>query len=119
MSQSIPAAVPGKAEVILPTAAGPLRLLNRERAILQFNRRVLAQALREDVPLLAQKFLHDISEEYGDARKVILPEAMKALQAMPWTGNVRELRNVIERLVIMCGDEITADEVSTYANFGQ
>ncbi|TAE36899.1 MAG: sigma-54-dependent Fis family transcriptional regulator [Runella slithyformis] len=74
---------------------------------------------REDVPLLAQKFLHDISEEYGDARKVILPEAMEALQVMPWTGNVRELRNVIERLVIMCGDEITADEVNMYVNFGQ
>ena len=74
---------------------------------------------REDVPLLAQKFLHDISEEYGDAKKTILPEAMKTLQTMPWTGNVRELRNVIERLVIMCGDEITADEVNMYANFGQ
>jgi two-component system, NtrC family, nitrogen regulation response regulator NtrX len=74
---------------------------------------------REDVPLLAQKFLHDISEEYGDARKVILPDAMKALQAMPWTGNVRELRNVIERLVIMCGDQIAAEEVNMYANFGQ
>ena len=74
---------------------------------------------REDVPLLAQKFLHDISEEYGDVKKTILPEAMKTLQTMPWTGNVRELRNVIDRLVIMCGDEITADEVNMYANFGQ
>jgi len=74
---------------------------------------------REDVPLLAQKFLHDISEEYGDAKKTILPDAMKTLQTMPWTGNVRELRNVIERLVIMCGDEITDDEVNMYANFGQ
>ena len=73
---------------------------------------------REDIPLLAQKFLNDISEEYGDTRKAILPEGMKALQTMPWTGNVRELRNVIERLVIMCGEEITADDVQLYAGFG-
>lgn len=73
---------------------------------------------REDIPLLAQKFLNDISEEYGDTRKAILPEGMKALQTMAWTGNVRELRNVIERLVIMCGEEITADDVQLYAGFG-
>jgi two-component system, NtrC family, nitrogen regulation response regulator NtrX len=73
---------------------------------------------REDVPLLAQKFLHDIAEEYVGNPKEILPEAMKYLQSLPWTGNVRELRNVIERLIIMCGDEITVEDVRLYASFG-
>jgi two-component system, NtrC family, nitrogen regulation response regulator NtrX len=75
---------------------------------------------REDIPLLSEKFLHDISDEYGDvAPKIITPEAMVYLQNLPWTGNVRELRNVIERLVIMCGNEIMAEDVKLYANFGQ
>ena len=58
---------------------------------------------KEDIPLLADKFLHDISIEYNAPMKAIEPAAMAYLQSMPWTGNVRELRNVIERLVMMCG----------------
>ena len=50
--------------------------------------------------------------------KVILPDAIQHLKSLPWTGNVRELRNVIERLVIMCGDEIMLDDVRLYASFG-
>jgi two-component system, NtrC family, nitrogen regulation response regulator NtrX len=74
---------------------------------------------RQDIPLLAEKFLYDISEEYGDTSKTLTPDAMSYLQALPWTGNVRELRNVIERLVIMCSEEITADDVKVYAGFNQ
>jgi two-component system nitrogen regulation response regulator NtrX len=73
---------------------------------------------REDIGLLAEKFLYDVSQEYGGVPKVILPDAIQYLQSLPWTGNVRELRNVIERLVIMCGDEIMLDDVRLYASFG-
>ncbi len=73
---------------------------------------------REDIPLLSEKFLYDVSQEYGGVPKTILPDAMQYLKSLPWTGNVRELRNVIERLVIMCGDEIMLDDVRLYASFG-
>jgi two-component system, NtrC family, nitrogen regulation response regulator NtrX len=72
---------------------------------------------KEDIPLLADKFLYDIAEEYGGGEpKKIAADAMEHLQNLPWTGNVRELRNVIERLVIMCGDLITLDDVKLYAS---
>ncbi len=70
---------------------------------------------KDDVPLLVDRFLHDIANEYGDKQKSITPEAIKMLQNMPWTGNIREIRNVIERLVIMCNTEITKDDISKYA----
>ncbi|MFN3784415.1 MAG: sigma-54-dependent transcriptional regulator [Spirosomataceae bacterium] len=68
---------------------------------------------KEDVPLLVERFFQDFSMEYGGTR-TILPEASLYLQELPWTGNVRELRNVIERLYIMCGNEITLEDVKTY-----
>ncbi|GAB4029347.1 sigma-54-dependent transcriptional regulator [Spirosoma gilvum] len=68
-----------------------------------------------DIPLLADKFLHDIANEYGSPAKELTADAMTYLQSLPWTGNVRELRNVIERLVIMCGDTITLEDVKLYA----
>ena len=68
-----------------------------------------------DIPMLAEKFLYDIAEEYGSTSKRIVPEAMEYLQTLRWTGNVRELRNVIERLVILCGDTITLSDVKLYA----
>ncbi|HEX9957543.1 MAG TPA: sigma-54 dependent transcriptional regulator [Fibrella sp.] len=70
---------------------------------------------KEDIPLLADKFLQDISGEYNAPIKEIEPAAMAYLQSMAWTGNVRELRNVIERLVIMCGDVVTLEDVKMYA----
>lgn len=70
---------------------------------------------KDDVPLLVDRFLYDIANEYGDKQKSITPEAIKMLQNMPWTGNIREIRNVIERLVIMCNTEITKDDISKYA----
>jgi DNA-binding NtrC family response regulator len=70
---------------------------------------------RSDILLLADKFLEDIATEYGSPPKDITPEAMAYLQSLPWTGNVRELRNVIERLIIMCGDQISLEDVKLYA----
>lgn len=68
-----------------------------------------------DIPLLADKFFQDIADEYGAPVKEIDSDAMAYLQSLPWTGNVRELRNVIERLVIMCGDQIRLEDVKLYA----
>jgi DNA-binding NtrC family response regulator len=69
---------------------------------------------REDIPLLIDKFLEDIADEYGARKKNIDPNALDALKGHDWTGNIRELRNVIERLVIMSGSEITPNDVSQY-----
>jgi two-component system nitrogen regulation response regulator NtrX len=68
----------------------------------------------DDIPLLVDKFLTDIAEDYGQAKKAIDAKAMQALQAHNWTGNIRELRNVVERLVILSGKDITAEDVSSY-----
>jgi two-component system, NtrC family, nitrogen regulation response regulator NtrX len=70
---------------------------------------------REDISLLVDKFLNDVAFEYNSPLKAVNPDAMGYLKSLPWTGNVRELRNVIERLVIMCGDEITLEDVQLYA----
>ncbi|SHH57725.1 DNA-binding transcriptional response regulator, NtrC family, contains REC, AAA-type ATPase, and a Fis-type DNA-binding domains [Chryseolinea serpens] len=69
---------------------------------------------KEDIGLLSDKFLDDIAEEYGARRKSIQPAALEKLKEHNWTGNIRELRNVIERLVIMSGDEVTAADVAKY-----
>ncbi len=69
----------------------------------------------EDIPLLIEKFLEDIAEEYGEAKKAIEKNAVLALKNKKWSGNIRELRNVIERLVILSGKTITADDVKNYA----
>lgn len=69
---------------------------------------------RDDIPLLVDKFLADICAEYGIAKKAIAPAAMKALQENNWTGNIRELRNVVERLVILSGKTIVEEDISTY-----
>ena len=73
---------------------------------------------KEDIPLLAEKFLNDVAEEYGDQPKSFSPDAMDYMKNLPWTGNVRELRNVVERLVIMCDAIISIDEVKLYAGLG-
>jgi two-component system nitrogen regulation response regulator NtrX len=69
---------------------------------------------KDDIPLLTEKFLEDIAEEYGAKKKNISPEALEALQRYNWTGNIRELRNVIERLVIMSGNDISEDDIKKY-----
>ena len=68
----------------------------------------------EDIPLLVDKFLEEIAAEYGSTKKSISEKALKELQKHPWTGNIRELRNVVERLVIMCGQDIDAKDVVQY-----
>lgn len=74
---------------------------------------------RRDIPILAQSFCKQICEEYGMPEKKINAEAMNHLMSLPWTGNVRELRNVIERLIILSDKVITDKEVIAFANPGQ
>ncbi|MCH2228802.1 MAG: sigma-54 dependent transcriptional regulator [Crocinitomicaceae bacterium] len=73
---------------------------------------------RDDIPLLANHFLTMVCAEHGVARKSFDDAALLALQKTNWTGNIRELRNIIERLIILGGDVITADEVVMFANPG-
>ncbi|WP_181306558.1 sigma-54 dependent transcriptional regulator [Rufibacter sp. XAAS-G3-1] len=70
---------------------------------------------REDIPDLVEKFLQDVARDYGNKPKKISPAALTYLQGLDWRGNVRELRNVVERLVIMSEDTITEDDAQTYA----
>ncbi|MDB5253790.1 MAG: Fis family transcriptional regulator [Flaviaesturariibacter sp.] len=69
---------------------------------------------RDDIPLLVNRFLKDICTEYGIGKKPIEADAVKLLQQYNWTGNIRELRNVVERLVILSAKSITADDVMNY-----
>jgi two-component system nitrogen regulation response regulator NtrX len=69
---------------------------------------------REDIPLLVDQFLEDIAEEYGQVKKEIDKNAMDALQKHHWTGNIRELRNVVERLIILSGKSIVLEDVINY-----
>jgi len=69
---------------------------------------------RDDIPLLIDKFLQDICNEYGIARKAIDDEAIRALQEYNWTGNIRELRNVVERLIILSSKSISREDVANY-----
>ncbi len=70
----------------------------------------------EDVPLLVDHFLESICGEYGVPKKKIDAKAVEMLKKMPWTGNIRELRNVVERLVILCDNRITVEDVRLYAH---
>ena len=69
----------------------------------------------EDIPLLVDFFTEQICAEQGIAVKAFEPDAIKALQAKNWTGNIRQLRNVVERLIILAGPRITAEDVELYA----
>lgn len=69
----------------------------------------------EDIPLLVNYFVEQICDEQGIAKKSFEPEAIKALQQKQWTGNIRQLRNVVERLIILAGNKITAEDVNLYA----
>lgn len=70
---------------------------------------------KEDLPLLVDKFLKDIAIEYGTAPKKIETKAIAYMQQLPWTGNIRELRNVVERLVILGGQTINEADARKYA----
>jgi two-component system, NtrC family, nitrogen regulation response regulator NtrX len=69
---------------------------------------------KEDIGLLTPKFLNDIAEDYGTKVKTIDKAALDLLKTHSWTGNIRELRNVVERLVIMANEAITAEDVKKY-----
>ena len=69
---------------------------------------------KEDIPLLVEKFLSDIAKDYGNKKKTINKDAIEQLLVHDWSGNIRELRNVIERLIIMSADTITKKDIETY-----
>ncbi len=69
---------------------------------------------RDDIPDLITHFLKDISEEYKQPVKEIEAEAVKALQQYNWTGNIRELRNIVERLIILSDSKITKKDIESY-----
>jgi DNA-binding NtrC family response regulator len=73
------------------------------------------ESRKEDIPLLTNYFVEQICCEYGQPPKEIDPEAIEELQNRRWTGNIREFRNVIERLIILCNKTITLEEVKLYA----
>lgn len=70
---------------------------------------------KSDIPLLVDYFINQICAESGKSTRPIEPEAMQLLVNRSWTGNIRELRNVVERLLILSGPTITADDVRAYA----
>ena len=69
---------------------------------------------RSDIPLLVERFLEDICTDYGIATKVIYDDALKLLQEYNWTGNIRELRNIVERLVILSGKNISKEDIKNH-----
>ncbi|MBQ0030504.1 MAG: sigma-54 dependent transcriptional regulator [Paludibacteraceae bacterium] len=71
---------------------------------------------REDIPLLVSYFTEIICREQGIAARTFKDEAIEELKKLNWSGNIRELRNVVERLIILCSDAITADDVKMYAS---
>lgn len=71
---------------------------------------------KEDIPLLAEYFMEQICSEYGMSKRTISARALEELGKFNWTGNVRELRNVIERLIILSADRIEEEDVKAYAD---
>lgn len=71
---------------------------------------------KDDIPIIAQSFCDEICSEYGMPTKKITDGALEALKSLPWTGNIRELRNMIERLIILSDKVITEGDVYNFAN---
>ncbi|WP_028377732.1 sigma-54-dependent transcriptional regulator [Leeuwenhoekiella sp. MAR_2009_132] len=71
---------------------------------------------RDDIPLLINHFTNKVAAEQGTALKVFTPKAIEKLQEYDWTGNIRELRNVVERLIILGGSEVSEDDVKLFAS---
>ena len=69
----------------------------------------------DDIPLLVDNFINEFCEAQGKQAMTITPEAIGELQKFNWTGNIRELRNVVERLVILCADPIQVEDIGRYA----
>jgi len=71
---------------------------------------------RDDIPMLAEHFLTMVCAEHGVQRKSFSEDALEALKNTDWSGNIRELRNIVERLVILCGQTIMGSDVELFAN---
>ncbi|RMA57912.1 sigma-54-dependent transcriptional regulator [Ulvibacter antarcticus] len=71
---------------------------------------------REDIPLLVDYFTKKIAEEHGTSQKFFSEKALKLLQEYDWTGNIRELRNVVERLIILGGTKVSEEDVKLFAS---
>ena len=69
---------------------------------------------RDDIPFLVDYYIEKIADEYGQPKKLLDKDAMELLTSYNWTGNIRELRNVVERLIILSGKNITKDDVTNY-----
>jgi transcriptional regulator with GAF, ATPase, and Fis domain len=74
---------------------------------------------KDDIPLLVDHFVKSICSEYGTHEKKVESDAISALQKYNWTGNIRELRNVVERLIILSGTSITKEDVSSFVHLGK
>lgn len=70
---------------------------------------------KEDIPILTKHFNKLICEEHGISEKIFSPEALEALKSYSWSGNIREFRNVIERLIILCSDTVSKEDVKSFA----
>ena len=70
---------------------------------------------KEDIPILVDHFNQQICEDHGIIKKTFSPDAIKLLKSYSWSGNIRELRNVIERLIILCQDKVTKEDVESFA----
>ena len=73
---------------------------------------------KDDIPILVDYFIDQVCTESGMPKKAVSPEAMKLLQEKSWTGNIRELRNVVERLLIRGSNPVSAQDVRDYVNIG-
>jgi DNA-binding NtrC family response regulator len=71
---------------------------------------------KSDIPLLADYFVKQICADYNYAKRKITDEALAEMQKYPWTGNIREFRNALERLIILCDKVIDVDDVKQYVN---
>lgn len=71
---------------------------------------------KDDIPLLVGNFLEVISQDMGKPAPEFMPEALEALKCFQWTGNIRELHNIVERLIILCGSTITKDDVLRFGS---
>jgi two-component system nitrogen regulation response regulator NtrX len=74
---------------------------------------------KDDIPELVKHFIAQVCDEYNVAHKKIEPAAIHLMQEVDWTGNIRELRNVVERLIILSGNTITAKDVQSYVVSGK
>ena len=69
----------------------------------------------DDIPVLTEHFITQICQEYGIPKKTVSDDALDSLKEINWTGNIREFRNVIERLIILCNETITQSDVAAFA----